>query len=144
MSLDVYRDRVVQHLDVPTFALGGTGLARVVQWAGAVVHETRHEVAAQRGFPATGVYVAWHWYGSPAQRYGLRGTLRVISVDEQPVHDLDSLLAATASRPDRSSVRVRVVDLDGQDSVITLKLDLQYWPTVEWTRDDGGWRRNPA
>jgi hypothetical protein len=57
------------------------------------------------------------------------------------VVDLDAFLAAVADRPDRSSVRLRTVGLEGRSDVITLKLDLQFWPTSELRRNGTEWER---
>ena len=58
-----------------------------------------------------------------------------------PVEDLDGFLAAVADREDRAPVRLETLDLDGKPGVLTLKLDLEYWPTYELRRDGGVWRR---
>jgi len=85
--------------------------------------------------------VAWFWYGSPANRYGLSASLLIVAVDDREIMDLDSFLAAVVDRPDRSSVRLRTVNLDGRTSVMTLKLDLEFWPTTELRRNGKGWER---
>jgi hypothetical protein len=38
-------------------------------------------------------------------------------------------------------VRLDTLDLDGKPDVITLKVDLEYWPTYELRRSDGVWER---
>ena len=40
-------------------------------------------------------------------------------------------------------VRVKIVHLNGKPKVLTLKLDLHYWPTWELRFDEkrGGWHR---
>lgn len=128
-------------LTVATASLEGRSIDRVVAWAGALVHATPLAASAQRGIEPQGVYVALTYGGSPAARYGLRGTHRIVAVDGREVADLDAFLAAVADRKDRSAVRLEVVDLDGKPSVLTLKLDLQYWPTQELVLGDDGWKR---
>jgi S1-C subfamily serine protease len=110
-------------------------------WAGAILQEPFREIAAQRGLPREGVYVARYWFGSPANRYGLRATRRVLAVDGTRTPDLDAFAAAIAGVPDRGSVRLRTVDLDGRVDVMTLKTDLEYWPTSELRRGQAGWTR---
>ncbi len=128
-------------LAVPTTAVDGRGTDRVLFWAGAVLQAPHPAINEQGGIDPKGVYVAWFWYGSPANRYGLSAGRLIVAVDDREVTDLDAFLAAVADRPDRSSVRLRTVDLDGRPDVVTLKLDLEFWPTTELRRDGKGWER---
>ena len=82
------------------------------------------------------------WFGSPAGHYSLRPTNRIVAVDGKPTPDLDAFLTAVKDKPDRGTVMLKLIDLDGRPSVMTLVLDLQYWPTYEIRREpDGSWRR---
>ncbi len=128
--------------DIPTAVLDGKGTDRTLFWAGAVLQAPHLAIAEQGGADPSGVYVAWFWFGSPANRYGLAATRRIVAVDNQPIADLDEFIAAVWGRPDRSSVRLQTVSLDGQIDVITLKLDLQFWPTTELKRNGEGWERS--
>ncbi|MDQ2070454.1 trypsin-like peptidase domain-containing protein [Natronospira bacteriovora] len=141
VPLTVLRDGEVLELEVPTVHLDGRGIERIVQWAGATLHEPHRAMAAQRGIPRRGVFVSNFSYGSPASRHGLNPGRRIIEVDGKTVTDLDEFLAAVADREHRSPVRLRLEDWDGSTSVTTLKLDKYFWPTSEINRDDGRWRR---
>ncbi len=141
VALRLLRDGAEVAVEVPTTPLDGRGTDRFVSWAGAVLHEPHRALSMQKGIERTGVYVAWFWYGSPANRHRLRATSRIVAVDDVPTPDLDSFLAAVAGRADRSPVRLRTLDLEGTEEVVTLKLDLDYWPTAEFRRSDRGWER---
>jgi len=141
VQLTLLRDGVELTREVPTTVLGGTGTNRALFWAGAVLQAPHLAIAEQSGADPSGAYVAWFWYGSPANRYGLAATRRIVAVDNEPIADLDEFIAAVSGRPDRSSVRLRTVSLDGRIDVITLKLDLQFWPTSELKRNGEGWVR---
>ena len=130
-------------LEISTTVLDGRGTDRVLLWAGALLQHPHHALAAQRGLVPDGLYVSWFWYGSPANRYGIRATRRIVAVDGVPVHDLDDFLAAVSGLPDRSSLRLHTLDLDDRPGVVTLKLDLEFWPTVELRRTAEGWQRIP-
>jgi S1-C subfamily serine protease len=139
IEVTILRDGVERRLRVPTQALDGRGTDRAVFWAGALLQAPHHAIAAQYNTSLEGVYVSWLWYGSPAHRYELSATRRIVAVDDEPVADLDAFLAAVADRPDRSSVRLRTIGLEGRAGVITLKLDLEFWPTSELRRNGTEW-----
>jgi S1-C subfamily serine protease len=143
VTVTVLRDRAEIQLDVPTVEVDGRGTERALIWAGALLQAPHAALASQRSIPSTGVYVARFRYGSPANRYGLRTTRRIVAVDGSRVKDLDDFIAAVANKRDRDSVRLKAIDLDGKVEVITLKLDLQYWPTYLLESDTDGWRRVP-
>lgn len=144
VELTLLRDGQEIQVSVLTASLYGQGVDRVVSWAGMVLHAPHREVSSQRGLEPEGVYVAWFWYGTPAQRYGFRPTRRIIEVDGVPTPDLDSFLAVVSEKKDRESVRVLMVDLDNKQEVRTLKLDLRYWPTEELLLTEDGWVRRPV
>jgi S1-C subfamily serine protease len=141
VSLRILRDGVELDLTVPTQLMHGTGTQRALLWAGTLLQRPPPAVASQRRLPRSGVYVARFWFGSPANRYGLRATRRIIAVDGTPTPDLDAFLAVVSHKPDRGAVRIKAIDLEGAIEVITLKLDLEFWPTYELVRDAEGWSR---
>ena len=54
------------------------------------------------------------------------------------------LEAAVAGRADGSAVRLDMRDLDDRPKVVTLKLDLDYWPAATLRRGPEGWVRAAA
>jgi S1-C subfamily serine protease len=141
VSLTILRDGKEVGLDVETVALGGRDIDRLLLWAGTVLHAPHRAMSAQRGIPPEGVFVAYFSYGSPATRYGLVAGRRILEVDGRATPDLDSFIAAVRGRTDRSAVRLKTVAWNGTVDVVTLKLDLHYWPTNELVRTPGGWVR---
>jgi pro-apoptotic serine protease NMA111 len=141
VSLTVLRDGKETPLDVATVALGGRDIDRLLLWAGTVLHAPHRAMSAQRAIPPDGVFVAYFSYGSPATRYGLVAGRRIVEVDGRPTPDLDSFIEAVCGRPDRSAVRLKTVAWNGTVDVVTLKLDLHYWPTYQLERTPDGWVR---
>jgi len=140
--VEILRDGVEQTLEVAPQPMSGEGTTRAVLWAGALLQAPHAVLSAQYQIPPGGVYVSRHWFGSPSTRYKLDATRRIVEVDGEPVADLDGFLALVAEKRDGDAVRLETVDLDGKPSVITLKLDLQYWPTYELRRSaEVGWER---
>jgi S1-C subfamily serine protease len=141
VDLRVLRDGEEIDFVVPTTGLDGEGTDRALIWAGTLLQRPPRALARQQQLPREGVYVARYWFGSPANRYGLPAATRILEVDGTPTPDLDTFLAVVGDKPDRGSVRLELADLDGRVSVITLELDLEYWPTWELVREPEGWVR---
>jgi S1-C subfamily serine protease len=144
VSVTVLRDGAESTFDVATAPLGGHDIDRLLLWAGAVLHSPHRAMSAQRGIPPEGVFVAYFAYGSPSTRYKLYAGRRIVEVDGRPTPDLDSFIAAVRGRPDRSAVRLKTVTWNGSVEVITMKLDLHYWPAYELRLTPRGWERTPV
>jgi S1-C subfamily serine protease len=143
VSVTVWRNDRELEIEVPTASLDGRGIDRALSWAGALLQNPHRPMAAQRGIPPYGVYVAFFSYGSPATRYGLWAGRRVVQIDETPTPDLQAFINVVASKKDQQSVRVTTVTWNGAVEVITLKLDNQYWPSYEIRRTaSNGWIRS--
>lgn len=140
VAVTVLRDGVELDAEVETQGLDGIGTRRALLFAGALLQAPHRAAAIQRGVPPEGVYVVGRWYGSPVDRHGLMATRRIIAVSGAPTPDLDAFLAAVRGLPDRGSLQLLAEDVDGKREVLTLDLDLRYWPTqlLEW--DGQGWR----
>jgi hypothetical protein len=64
----------------------------------------------------------------------------ILAVGGAPTPDLDAFLAAVRDVPDRGSVQLLTEDLEGKRQVLTLDLDLRYWPTRELRFTGEGWQ----
>ena len=141
VSLRLMRMGALMELEVPTEARGSDGEDRVLLWAGAILHAVPESARSQRQIEPAGVYVAYTWNGSPASRFGLSPTSRIMAVDGAPTLTLEAFEAALLGRPNGSAVRLRLENLDGEIEVVTLKLDLASWPTSALQRGADGWSR---
>ncbi len=139
----ILRDGREETLRIATARLGGHDIDRLLLWAGAVLHAPHRAMAAQRGIPPEGVFVAYFAYGSPATRYELFAGRRIVEVDGRATPDLDAFIATVRGRADRSSVRLKTITWNGSVDVITLELDEHYWPAYELVRGPAGWQRRP-
>jgi len=137
----VLRDGHELELVVVATPRRGAGTERLVHWAGALLQLPHHAAQIQRNLAPEGVYISLYWYGSPASRSRLRAARRIVAVDGKPTPDLDAFLAAVAGKPSRASVRLKTVDLDDKVELITLRLDLEYFPTYELRLTPAGWIR---
>lgn len=141
VDVTVWRGNNEQTLHVPTAALSGNDIDRIVEWGGATLQAPHRAMSAQRGIPPVGVYVGYFAYGSPATRYGLYPGRRIVEVDGVPTPDLDAFLGVVTGRPDRASLRLKTITWNNAPEVITLKLDKHYWPAYELVRTPQGWVR---
>ena len=144
VEIIVFRDGEEISETVPTVALDGTGIDRVVFWAGALLQTPHRAISVQRGIAAEGVYVSYFGLGSPASRSRLFAGRRIVSVDGQATPDLDRFVAAVNGLGDRESVRLNTVTGNGVPQVITLRLDNHYWPAYEVRREGQQWQRYSA
>jgi len=142
VNVTVWRDGEEQHVVLPTAALTGLDIDRIVMWAGATLQAPHRAMIAQRGIPPEGVYVGYFAYGSPATRYGLFPGRRIVEVDGMPTPNLDAFLKVVSGRADRSAIRLRTITWNNAPEVITLKLDRHYWPTYELRKSGEGWERH--
>lgn len=140
-ALEILRDGREMTVEVEPTPLSGEGTTRAMMWAGALLQAPHAPLASQYNIERTGVYVSRHWFGAPSSRYGLEATSRIVEVDGRPIEGIDDFLALVALKRDREAVRLKTIDLDGRPSVLTLKLDLEYWPTYELRRQGGVWER---
>ena len=143
VSLEILRDGRVLELSLPTAPLKGEGTTRALVWAGTLLQDPPRVLSRQEQLPQEGVYIARYWYGSPADRYGLPVAARILAVDGKPTPDLDAFTAAVRGKPSGASVRLKLEALNGQLSVATLELDLDYWPSYRLSRGADGWTRTP-
>ncbi|HET7607394.1 MAG TPA: PDZ domain-containing protein, partial [Gammaproteobacteria bacterium] len=143
VNVTIERDGQEIERHVPTVALSGRGVDRIVLWAGALVQSPHRALAAQRGVKPTGVYVSYFNFGSPASRAGLYAGRRIVAIDGRPTPDLDSFIDVVKSlgRPD--AVRLKTVNWNDVPEVITLEPDPLYWPSYALERVDYDWRRIP-
>lgn len=137
-----FRSGAEQTAEVTTERLAGRGVRRLVRWAGALLQEPYRDLAAQRGIPPAGVYVAYFSYGSPASRAGLSPGTRIVEVNGRAVADLDEFVLAVGGFDDRDSVRLTTRTWNDTEDVLTVRLDGTFWPAWEIVYADE-WRRVP-
>jgi len=141
LTLTVLRDGKVSEIKTSTVLLGSDGTEKILMWAGALLQKPHHSAAAQRGVPGDGLLVGFYNFGSPASRYGLSAGWRIIGVNGVATPDMQSFVKAVQGLKDRDNVRLAVKNWDGTGQIITLKLDLRYWPAYEVDRTAQGWER---
>jgi S1-C subfamily serine protease len=143
VEVSVWRNAAALNISVPTVGLNGRGVRRLVRWAGALLQEPYRDMAAQRGIPPEGVYVAYFSYGSPASRAGLVPGMRIVEVNGEPISNLDDLLSRVAAIEDRASVRLTTRAWNDAVDVLTVKLDKTFWPAWELVYEQD-WVRRPV
>ncbi|DBA81059.1 TPA: hypothetical protein ACH3X2_007259 [Trebouxia sp. C0005] len=137
VALTIFRAPRVEEVRVQLGREDGLGTCRLIHWCGAMF-QAPHRPVRELGFaPAeAGVYVSrWH-HGSPAHRYSLYALHWLTQLNGQPVVDLDAFVAIVKTLPDKSFARLKLCQLETtKTKVLSIKLDLRYWPTVELKLD---------
>lgn len=141
LSVEVLRDSKKIVFTASPIEIDAHGTDRIVHWGGALLQAPHRAAMIQRGMSPQGVYVSLYWYGSPAARSKIRAARLIVAVDGQPTPNLDRFVEVVRGRADRSSVRLKTLDLEGKALVLTLRLDLHYFPTYELRRTAQGWVR---
>ncbi|TQV74055.1 hypothetical protein FLL45_14450 [Aliikangiella marina] len=139
VKVSVWRDGKQQDFLVATKKLTETDTLNFYLWSGALIQKPHRAVAAQYGIEPKGVYISWYYFGSPANRYNLRPLMRITEFEGEKVTDLEQFIALSQKHSDKLYVRIRMLDLIGRESIITLKQDLRYWPTQKIFWDGKTW-----
>ncbi len=143
LKMTLLRRGEIVEVDLQTEVLGDTGLKRIVSWAGAIFHRQQREIAAQRGRDEKGLYVSWIWKGTPAAHYGLVPSSLLTELEGVAISDLDGFVARLKEVAEKESVRIKMLSLNGKETMLTLKLDNQYWPAFELRYSEkNGWQRS--
>jgi len=141
LTLGLVRDGEPLEVEVETQVLSGNGTQRALLWAGGLLQAPHLPIQLDYQLPPGGVYLSWLWFGSPVERYPLNPSVRIFAVDGQPTPDLEAFIEAVRGKADGEAVRLNVRDLEDKPSVVTLKLDLESWPTQELRYDGEVWTR---
>lgn len=139
--VSVLREREVHSVEVATSALTGIDIDRVLYWSGMRLHEPHRMAILQRGIANDGVYSASYQFGSPAERFSIYATNRIVEIDGQPVKSLDDFIALVKNRDHREAITLKLLDLNNKPMVKTMKLDYRYWPFYEMKYENGEWRK---
>ena len=139
VKVSVWRDAKQIDLNVKTKLLTGKDTDEIYLWSGALLQTPHRAIAAQHGVEAKGVYISWYWFGSPANRYGLRPLNRITEFEGEAVTNLEQFIQLTQEHRSKDYVSIRLLDLIGRESIITLKQDNHYWPTQKIFWNGTGW-----
>eukprot|EP00200_Dunaliella_tertiolecta_P008556 CAMPEP_0202391600 /NCGR_PEP_ID=MMETSP1127-20130417/91921_1 /ASSEMBLY_ACC=CAM_ASM_000462 /TAXON_ID=3047 /ORGANISM="Dunaliella tertiolecta, Strain CCMP1320" /LENGTH=1117 /DNA_ID=CAMNT_0048994043 /DNA_START=31 /DNA_END=3384 /DNA_ORIENTATION=+ len=145
IPVTIFRSGQIMETHVQLGLEDGMGTNRILHWCGAQL-QAPHRAVRELGFlpECAGVFISrWH-HGSPAHRYGLYALHWILEVNGKPTPDLDTFLEVVKHIPHAEFVRVKLMHLETtQPRVISLKVDLNYWPTWELQLDPAtcSWNR---
>ncbi|CAJ0542871.1 Ff.00g002950.m01.CDS01 [Fusarium sp. VM40] len=118
--------------------------SRVVNFCGLTAQKP-HRTVRQciRKLPSE-VYITSWLIGAPANLYNVYATTFITHINNKPTPDLEALMQIISSIPDKTYFKIKMTDYSGTPSVVTIKKDERYNPTVDWVTDAShaeGWRR---
>lgn len=137
VELTLLRSDEVQKVVVPTNPIDGIGTHRVLIWGGLFLQEPYRPVL-EVGASSSQVYCSFYQYGSPAYFYGLKAGRYITAVNDTPVSTLSDIKKVIRSIHHAESVKLKTIDLQGQATSYTMKMDYLFWPTCELHRDPEG------
>ncbi|TPX52647.1 hypothetical protein SeMB42_g01268 [Synchytrium endobioticum] len=150
VEMVIVRAKQEMTLQVPTVEVHGEGTSRWVSWAGATIQAPHRSASLQSSTLPSRVYVSSTSAGSPARMYGLSSTNWISHVDDMPTPDLDEFVRVITALKgrigDTGYVRVKSISFDLVPTVLSVKLNERYWPSVEFVKDasvECGWRSLP-
>ncbi len=141
VPVKVVRDGKVFDLEVPTFDYQGRGTDRALLWAGSLIQEPHFELGFQRGNTTSGVFISGTLGGSPSVQDLLYRNRFIVEVEGVAISSIDEFIAEVSRKDPGQPVSLTVVAMNGYRSVVSVKPEYNFWPTVELFRTDSGWSR---
>ena len=153
-KITVLRNGQEMEITVHTKPVLSQSTPRVICWAGAIVHETPSSVLEQTtpeflrvSFREAithiekAVYTSGVMYGSPA--FGnLRPVHWILEIDGCKVRSLDDLLETISSLEESEEyIRVKILSRKGITSVVSVRLDSNFWTAWILERKGNNWVR---
>ncbi|ODV91838.1 hypothetical protein CANCADRAFT_76141 [Tortispora caseinolytica NRRL Y-17796] len=139
VTADIVRNRQHSRLKVHTVATDNIETSRIIMWCGAIIHEPHHAVRQQISKIHSKVYVSARMKGSPACQFGLTPTSFITHVNGAETKTLDGFMAEIAKISHGSYVRLRLMTFDNIPTVISIKTNLHYFPTMELCHTGSRW-----
>lgn len=141
VAVKVFRDGAEVQVDVPTALLHSGEDRQLLVWAGIVLRATPRCILERCGDSiaerASGVFAQAIMGGSPADARDFMSFWFLSDIEGVPIKRLDDVLAALqatrkseTSASERRWVRVRFLDLNGQEHVKALQCDPLFFPTL--------------
>lgn len=158
LSAHVVRDGKEIDVRVETYPLQDLETSRAISFCGALLQRPHLSARQQLSELPSEVYVSCAEPGSPAQQQKLTATTFITHVNNNPIHDLDSFIAATSSISNDTSTHIawplaqplltvlagillRTMTLGGRRGAISIRKNDHYYPAQEWSRNHSGeWR----
>jgi len=148
VAVKVYRKGAEVDVEIKPTMLLSQDDGQLVVWSGLVLRRTPRSILERSGDTIikglSGIFAQAVLGGSPADARDLRSFWCLLDIDGQSVQTLEDVLLvlekirSAAGSESRPWVRLRFVDLNGQEHVGALQCDPLFFPTLELKRADAG------
>mmetsp|Transcript_7479 Transcript_7479/g.9246 ORF Transcript_7479/g.9246 Transcript_7479/m.9246 type:complete len:434 (-) Transcript_7479:23-1324(-) len=141
VRVTVWRDGEEKNFDVPTVSLGGLEPNNLLVWAGALLQDSYRELLLSQKEYHEGVYICRYYFGSPAEFYGVKASCWIMALNGIPTPNLSTFLDVVKTLDSNEFVRITTMDTSDKERLVTLRPNPDYWPTVQFTQQNGKWSR---
>jgi len=145
VSIKVFRDGSEVEVTVTPSMLGSEDDQRLVIWAGLLMRSTPRCIldrcSGNGNEKVAPVFIQAVVAGSPADSRGFCAFWFLMDIDGKPISSLDDVMSVVVPmQSERRWVRLRQLDLHGQEHLVALQCDPVFFPILDLSRLDGCWQ----
>ncbi|MGX5200833.1 trypsin-like peptidase domain-containing protein [Aliikangiella sp. IMCC44632] len=140
VTLTLWRDQKEIKQTITTTLLQQDETQVAFLWAGALIQSAHRAVNLQHKVDPSSVYISWYWYGSPANRYGLSPLRQIVEFQGITIQSLNHFIQLSQQYQSAEYVSLRLKDLVGRESILSLRQDFDYWPTQKIFWNGKSWQ----
>ncbi len=115
----------------------------VVNWAGSVIHEIRHNIYLPEGVAEQCMAISIYYYGGPVHSANIPGSSCIYTIDGERVFNAADILRLIGNKKSGDYTKVQVVELGNNFRISEFRLQEEpvYWPVTHWALQQQQWQQ---